>query len=182
MRNMTLAVAAALAIALTVQPRTAAAASQDDDAMPVGGRVVLEALAGTAAGVAGLVLGTLVVLPFLDGGDFAVLGAGLIGGIPSSLFAVPAGVYLVGEALGADGNYWWALLGTGVGAAAGLGLLFLIEDVNSGILSAMAITVPTVAGAVIFYEVFQNEDSVGDVAEGLWIGVGPTGVALGGRF
>jgi len=150
--------------------------------MELGWRVTLESLGGAAGGTAGFLLGSLIGIPFFDDGEFGFLASAAYVGLPMALFGVSAATYFIGEAAGGDGNYWWTLLGTTAGAGVAIGLIYLVQDVDSFPLSFAAAAIPPIAGAVLSYELLQN-DTAETPSGGLELSVGFDGrIVLYGQF
>jgi hypothetical protein len=123
-------------------------------------RIGLEMLGGVAGVGASALLGTGVWLA-ISGGDCGydnlgceisshIVGLGIFGGV--SVFTLPLGVYLVGNAIGGNGNYWATLLFHLVGGGIGWGAAVpLIAATRNWAFVAIPI-VTHFAGAVLGYE------------------------------
>lgn len=79
-----------------------------------------------------------------------------------ALFTVPGGVYLGGEIIDGDGEYWPAfvghLVGVGTGLITGLALSEPLASVKSGLFIAMALAaVCQVTGAIVGYELSLSD-------------------------
>jgi hypothetical protein len=84
------------------------------------------------------------------GGIVILALAGVVGFEIASLFTLPLGVYIAGNAAGGDGSFWLSFLLDAIGAAGGCALAFSAADIGAGIF----LILPTlqISGAVIGYE------------------------------
>ncbi len=85
-----------------------------------------------------------------------------------TIVAVPTSVYLAGELAGGNGNYWYTLLGSGLGTATGLLAAVAVvaagddgdgTSTSFGVLALTALTLPTIVGSVLGYELSQEGPS-----------------------
>lgn len=89
------------------------------------------------------------------GGPYILAASGI------SMFAVPTSIYISGELAGGNGNYWYTLLGSGIGTFTGFLATALITGVsdNDDVVASVgiaALTVPTILASVIAYEASQE--------------------------
>jgi hypothetical protein len=152
---------------------------------PRGGRIAAELGLGLLTGAAGAVAGTFVVGALACRSSFAgcLIGAVLGGGLGLA-FASSAGVWWAGDLSGADGTYGSALLGSLVGVAVAIPLLYV------GPLGYLGLVAPLV-GAVIGYGMSISPEPespamalLGRTRLQPLLSVSPQGsfVGLGGRF
>lgn len=150
--------------------RDATAHAEGPPPVSRGVRIGLEALGGYVG--AGLLGGAGFGIGLAVRGDpwvavFAGSGAGAIG--------VPTGIYLTGELLGGDGNYWATWGGVLAGSVIPFAVSYacLGHDNRDGIQIALWATLP-VAGGVLFYELFQSHHGAHAAPPPVTVGLGPS--------
>jgi hypothetical protein len=123
--------------------------SQTSATRPLGIQIVLEALAGCAAGiVCGAALGFVAARLFAGGsGGWGDLIGAVLGSIVGYTLGASLGVWAAGRRLGGRSTYWLSLLGSISGAAA---VLLLAEPLRLNatpllLQSALALIVPLAA-------------------------------------
>ena len=193
MRGFWPAITFALTLALTTSRASAADEFEPSDGREL--RVTVEVLGAVGVGtVGGLVAAGLTDLATASANDRCRDGLGCMGpgivnlfaGCVGATFAVPAGITLAGALSGANGTYWAALAGTGVGLVADLGLVLAadalgmdLDLVGVGVLLAVPIV-----GGVIGYELSTErvEGASSTAASLSYVLAPPTMLQLAGSF
>lgn len=170
-------------------PRGVALVSLHERERPrVGVRLGLEflgALGGVAVGGA-VFFGTLAIglrgCDDPDSGDFcglaALFGAGGLSAV-TSVFTIPGGVSLAGDAIGVDGSYWAALAGSAGGAAVGVAIASYEPNAFTvlGVLPVL-----TIGGSILAYEASIDDNvSPPSAEESQRVRITPTIGAAGAR-